>query len=207
MTIRRSAGSAAARSSPGRSPPSASGRRTAAARVIARRLRSSGKISSAASISRSASRRVCIKAAAARLSRTERPIRTGWPSSTSATPCRRTESGDCPSNATPPQEMSPLSAGKIPAMVRTRVDLPAPLAPRSAVISPGGMLIETSRSTGRPPRATKRLRTVSSCSAIGLLASQIGAAHDRVVEHRAGWPHGKALAEIRAPASRRRPRR
>ena len=74
--------------------------------------------------------------------------------------------------------------------------MPAPLAPSSAVISPGATLIETSRSTGRPPRATNRLRTVSSDAVIALLASEVGAAHDRIVKHGAGRPHGEAFAEV-----------
>jgi WD40 repeat protein len=37
---------------------------------------------------------------------------------------------------------------------------------------------------------------VSSDAAIGLLASEVGAADDRIVKHGAGRPHGEALAEV-----------
>ena len=112
-----------------------------------------------------------------------------------------------PSSCMPSQEISPRSAGKMPAMVSTSVDLPAPLAPNSAVISPGATLIETSRSTGRPPRATKRL-----------LYRQFRSGHrsTRVPDKRGVRPDRRAprgLAPWRgacrnpAPTSRRRPRR
>ncbi len=51
----------------------------------------------------------------------------------------------------------PALSGTSPRMARIRVDLPEPLAPRSATTSPAVTVSETSRSTGgrrsRPPRA------------------------------------------------------
>ena len=56
------------------------------------------------------------------------------PSATTATPAARTASGRSPCNATPSSSIRPDTIAKAPAIAITSVDLPAPLAPTSAVI-------------------------------------------------------------------------
>ena len=96
----------------------------------------------------------------------------------------------------PSQKISPRSAGRTPRDRQNESGLAGTVGAEQRRDFAGRTLIETSRSTGRPPRATNRLRTVSSDAVIGLLASEVGAAHDRIVKHGAGRPHGEALAEV-----------
>src|SRR5262245_12064193 len=95
----------------------------------------------------------------------------------------------------PSADTVPDFAGSKPQDVSTRLDLPAPLAPSSAVISPGATSSEMPCNTSRPPRSTTRSRTLKAASAI-LPGSQIGAANARIIEHGAGRPERQQLAEI-----------
>src|ERR1044071_8499189 len=51
----------------------------------------------------------------------------------------------------PLKTISPALAGTAPRMVLSRVDLPAPLAPRTVISSPLGSTRSTSKRTGRSP--------------------------------------------------------
>ena len=55
-----------------------------------------------------------------------------------------------PVSISPAKRMSPFCGVSTPAIMRTVVDLPAPLAPSSATISPGWTESDTSRTAAAP---------------------------------------------------------
>src|SRR4051794_637314 len=112
----------------------------------------------------------------------------------------------------------PLCGLSTPATARTRLDLPAPFGPSSAVTSPGGISSVRSWTTGRPPRATVRPASrsgslIASASAgsrqrprssndaqsrrlLDVLGAEVGADHLLVAQHLAGRTGGDELAEV-----------
>ena len=77
------------------------------------------------------------------------------PSGTTEIPAARTLSGRRWVTSTPSIDTVPPVVRNSPATPSARLDLPAPLGPRIAVTSPSGAVIETSRTTVCPPRATE----------------------------------------------------
>ena len=69
-----------------------------------------------------------------------------------ATPARRAALGEAGRKAAPSSAIAPPSAGKLPAQMCIRVDLPAPFSPTSETISPARTEKDTSRSTLLAPR-------------------------------------------------------
>jgi hypothetical protein len=55
-----------------------------------------------------------------------------------------------PASASPPKLMAPFCGRRTPAIMRTVVDFPAPLAPSRATISPGCTVSDTSRTASAP---------------------------------------------------------
>ena len=76
------------------------------------------------------------------------------PSGTTATPAWRIRSGRRPTSSRPSRTTEPPSGRSTPPTASTRLDLPAPFGPSSAVTSPAGTSSVTPRTTGRPPRWT-----------------------------------------------------
>ena len=73
---------------------------------------------------------------------------TPWPSGTWAIPARAMSSGLRRATLTPSSVIRPERGRIRPEMVRSRVVLPAPLAPSTAVIVPASAPSETPSSTG-----------------------------------------------------------
>ena len=100
-------------------------------------------------------------------------------------------------SAAPSSISSPLVDGSAPAIASTRLLLPAPLAPSSAVIFPGAIVRSTSCSTALPPRATSQGFDVERARSCRLLDdAEIGGAHLWIGQHFGGRPIGDARAEI-----------
>ena len=73
------------------------------------------------------------------------------PSGTWATPMRAMDSTVRPTMASPSKRTDPPRGFTSPEIVRSSVVLPAPLAPRTAVIAPGSASKETERSACTAP--------------------------------------------------------
>ena len=71
-----------------------------------------------------------------RFSRTERKGKTSRPSGTWAMPCAATRSGRKPVMSCPLSSTRPLSGSRMPEMVLSVLDLPAPLAPSNVTNAP-----------------------------------------------------------------------
>ena len=153
---RRRARTAAARRAPARAPPSAARLRTASAWRCRQRRSSSGNSSSAWAMPLRASSRLSAYVATRRFSSTVRFGSSWRPSGTIATPAARICSGRRRVRSASPIVTVPEVGRSTPPTVRTSVDFPAPFGPSRAVTSPGGIVMETSRSTRRPPRVTER---------------------------------------------------
>ena len=122
-----------------------------------------GKAASASAImssSRSPRRRPC-HAAARRFSSTRRFGKMPSPPGTCATPRRAISSGGRWVMSRPSKTMAPWSASTTPPIARSRVDLPAPLVPSRATISPSPTSMATSPSTSTPLVADAHSRTAS----------------------------------------------
>ena len=133
--------------------------------VTRQRFSSSGNSSSARATPLFAS---CLESeyvATRRLSSTVSPGNRRLPSGTIATPAPRTCSGRRRVRSSSPSSTRPLAMRSTPPTARTSDDFPAPFGPRSVVISPGGIVSETSWSTRRPPRETHNSSNRSSAPA------------------------------------------
>src|SRR5262249_12267940 len=86
-----------------------------------------------------------------RFSSTVSSVITAWPSGTCATPARTISSGGRRVRSVPSSATRPFRARTSPLMVASRVVLPAPFAPSTAVIVPGRAVIDTSWSAITPP--------------------------------------------------------
>src|SRR5262249_43996011 len=86
-----------------------------------------------------------------RFSSTVSSVITAWPSGTCATPARTISSGGRRVRSVPSSATRPFRARTRPLMVDSRVVLPAPFAPSTAVIVPGRAVIDTSWSAITPP--------------------------------------------------------
>ena len=113
------------------------------------RVGKAAKASSIMSLSRSPRRRPC-QAAARRLSSTRRLGKMPSPPGTWATPRRAISSGGRWVMSRPSKTMAPWSASTTPPTARSRVDLPAPLVPSRATISPSPMVMSTPGRTVTP---------------------------------------------------------
>ncbi len=99
-----------------------------------------------------------------RLSSTDSLDNTRWPSGTAATPARRTTSGGQPWMVRPSTLMRPWAMGSMPATASTSSDLPAPLAPSTAVTWPRSTDIDTLRTSSLPCLVTVRFSMISAIS-------------------------------------------
>src|SRR6476660_8083843 len=90
-------------------------------------------------------------------------------------PRAATSLGPCTVTGLPSNRYVPLSIGWMPAMALTRVDLPAPLSPTSAVTSPGYTWKSTSCRTCTTPKLLLTPRSSRMGSVIGRSESRSGA--------------------------------
>src|SRR5580692_3509501 len=130
------------------------------------------------------------------LSSTDRSGSRRRPSGTIATPAARIFSGRLPASSTPSSETEPGRGRSTPPTARTREDLPAPFGPSSAVTSPDFTLIDTSLTTGRPPRSRLMPESSSDDMSSHLRGAEVGAHHVLVPQHRRGRPRCDQLAEV-----------
>src|ERR1700722_14379632 len=132
------------------------------------------------------------------LSSTDRSGSSRRPSGTIATPAARIFSGRLPASSRPSTVTDPGRGRITPPTARTRDDLPAPFGPSSAVTCPAGTLMDTSLTTGRPPRST--VMSVSSSDddirESHLRRAKVGAHHVLVPQYRRGRPRCDQLAEV-----------
>src|ERR1700730_18682367 len=89
-----------------------------------------------------------------------------------------------PASASPLNWMAPFCGRRTPAIMRTVVDLPAPLAPSRATISPGCTVSETSRTASAPSYAKARPETSSMLCVTPLAPSR--------------WRHAPPPSQLRA---------
>ena len=72
-------------------------------------------------------------------------------------PCWRASIGRCSTISRPSIFIVPCDGGKLPAIILTSVDLPAPLSPISPTTSPGSMANETSFTAWMAPKCFEML--------------------------------------------------
>src|SRR3984957_2623442 len=132
------------------------------------------------------------------LSSTDRSGSSRRPSGTIATPAARIFSGRLPASSRPSTVTDPGRGRITPPTARTRDDLPAPFGPSSAVTCPAGTLMDTSLTTGRPPRSTVMSMSSSDddIRESHLRRAKVGAHHVLVPQHRRGRPRCDQLAEV-----------
>src|SRR6201996_2001492 len=139
-----------------------------------------------------------------RLSSTDRSGSSLRPSGTIATPAARIFSGRLPASSTPSRDTDPGRGLSTPPTARTSEDLPAPFGPSRAVTSPAGTGMDTSLTTGRPPRSMVMSRSSSNGIvrpplfplASYLRRSEVGAHHVLVPQHLRGGARRDQLAEV-----------
>ena len=142
----------AGRPAPGRARPSAARRRTASAPRVSSRCSSSGNSSSAYCAAARARPRAAASSVATRgCPRRSAPAAAAGPRARPRRRRARIFSGRRPVSS-PLAELAPCRprAAARRRRASTRLDLPAPLGPSSAVTSPGGISSDTSRTTGAP---------------------------------------------------------
>ena len=140
-----------------------------------------------------------------RFSATERKGNTWRPSGASTTPARATSSASSRAIDRPWYSTEPLNGSTTPAMVLSRVDLPAPLAPSTVTMRPAATSIDTPRIAHTGPYQVSRLRTASSGALIVSRPDRRRSRRDRPAPAPAcRWP---AADPGSSPAPGRPPRR
>src|SRR5438309_2691547 len=108
------------------------------------------------------------------------------PCGTWATPLRTRASGRALVTSSPPSEIVPEVARTRPLKTPSKVDLPAPFAPTSAISSDGSMSRSIPKSTGPASKPAVRPRTssrVSGLEAVGIALAEVGMDHALVPQH------------------------
>src|SRR6185312_16538120 len=112
-----------------------------------------------------------------------------------AMPCATSFSGGVPVMSRPSKITRPLFGLTAPMMAMSVLDLPAPFAPSSAVISPGRTSSDTSCTACTPPYDTCR-PSILSIGSDTVFSPQIGFDHGRVAHDLGRRPLGDHLPEI-----------
>src|SRR5258708_34959698 len=170
----------------------------------ARRRRSASTVNRREATFRASARPARSRRASAprrRFSSTVSSVMTPWPSGTCATPARAMSSGRRRARFVPPTRILPCRGRTNPLIVRSRVVLPAPLAPSTAVIVPALAEIDTPSSTVTPPYPATISSTASAAALLmagllrpcgrrtlarragALLAPEVGGGHRRISLH------------------------
>ena len=102
---------------------------------------------------------------------------------------------------TPPTLTDPAAGATRPTRAESSVDLPAPLRPMRATVSPGVMVSVTSWSTSVRPRRTARFSTTAAGWEVGLEMPEACLRKRRRREEAGGPPAGRAASAVSAPGS------